>query len=152
MIAKICSDKDYRKQNNEFLFTVTLCKISMFRLFRCSPQNRPKAAAVLNGNLVQSVSLNCPLLSSKEDKSENKDHKSISDSLKGMKTKVSNEWERTAFFSEGAQQIPKRRVVLIIVTLILTTAYVQVPDDLSETNAYLKSIKEKKSDKDALKD
>ena len=135
---------------SEFLFTVTLYKISMFRLFWCS--HRLKATAVFNGNLVQSVSLNCPLLSSKEDKSENKDHKSISDKLKAMKTKVSHEWENTAFFSEGAQQIPKRRVVLIIVTLILTTAYLQVPDDLSETNAYLKSIEEKKSDKDALKD
>ena len=124
----------------------------MYRLFRCSPSYRPKATAALNGNLVQNISLNCSLLSSEEEKSENKDHNSIADKLKAIKIKSSNEWERTTFFSEGAQQIPKARVVLIIVTLLLTTAYLQVPDDISETNAYFKSIKEKKSSKDATND
>jgi len=138
----------------------------MQRLSWCSSRYRPKALIVINGNRVQKISLNCPLLSSEEDKSVNKDHDSISDKLNAIKAKASYEWKRTSFFSEGGQhsinhgiraqpfyEIPKRRVVLIIITLIITTAYLQRKEDLSETNAYFKSIKEKKSlNKDASND
>ena len=137
----------------------------MQRLSWCS-RYRPKATAALNRNRVQRISLNCPLLSSEEDKSKNKGHDSIFDKLQAMKTMASYEWKRTKFFAEGGQhgidhgiraqsfyEIRKRRVVLIIITLIVTSAYLNRPDDLSETNAYFKSIKEKKSlNKDASND
>ena len=71
---------------------------------------------------------------------------------------IQDEWQRTEFFKEGGKHaenhnirpqqeyvISKKVLFMILVTSIVTIAFNMYQDDLSNTNAYLKLLKEKKS-------
>ena len=126
-----------------------------------------KASTFLSNNSVHRISLRCPLLFSEEEKSvKEKGYRNYNDwitQVNDLISKASAEWKRTEFFKEGGKHaishnirpqqefsIPKKYVCFIVVAFIILVVTLESPDDLSESNAYFKSIKEKKSSDDSF--
>ena len=79
--------------------------------------------------------------------------------VKLIYSNIQNEWQRTEFFKEGGKHsedhnirpqmeyvIPKKYIYILIIIFLVVTAVNVYPEDLSETNAYLKILKQKQSD------
>ena len=121
-----------------------------------------KAPRLSSNNSVHRISLRCPLLISEEERHETKKNNSNYNEwiiqVKQIVSKASEEWKRTEFFKEGGEHairhdirpqqefaIPKKIIYSIVAALIILAVIIEYPDDLSESNAYFKSIKEKKA-------
>jgi hypothetical protein len=79
--------------------------------------------------------------------------------VKHIYSDIHNEWQRTEFFKEGGKHaenhnirpqpeygIPKIYLYLLVLLFVVTIAVNMYPEDRSETNAYLKILKQQSSD------
>ena len=146
-----------------FFLSASLQKVSMLQSSSCLTKYSSQVTKGFNKEYVRRISLKYPLSCSDKDKSQTKDDKSSFDEWKKqaqtMMSKASFEWKRTKFFEEGGTHgfdhnirpqphyyVPKSGVAfIVIIWLILIRAFTLPPEDLSETNAYFKSLKEKET-------